>query len=332
MNEIILSVIIPVYNGAQFIRPCLQSVLHHAEPTVEVLVIDDGSTDATPSICESIGQQDARLRLIRQKNRGVSAARNTGIREARGKYLAFMDADDLFIGNIFILAAEKMPQFDLVCWNHLCLRDGKEIPLPPMELPEDPVAWVIYPNNKAGKYFRSCWGKLFDGQLIRENRIFFDETLHIGEDAVFLLEYLKYTERLCMLPERGYCYRIRPDSAVGRQQPELLQQALLQKAYMDIYAPTHPAAVTGLYWDIFCKLLRNSPKNDDAITWYAAVQEMLYRPGISTPELPRLCSLQYRFGRYLPTSILCTLTRMALGTRRTLSKGGPNHDKNHRRN
>lgn len=330
MEEIVLSIIIPVYNGAAYLRACLESILCHAAPAMEVLVIDDGSTDETPALCRAVAALDPRLRLIRQPHRGVSAARNAGIREARGDYLAFVDGDDLIVGDILSLAVSCMDDHDLVCWNAMYLIGDRNHALEPMELPADPLQWVIYPPEAAGKYFRACWGKLFDRKLLQQHQIFFDEVLCIGEDGVFLLEYLKYAKRLRMLPEQGYCYRIHAGSAVRRRQPDLLSQALRQKDYIDSYAATHPDAVVCLYWDLFCKLLRNSASGNDAKLWYRAAREQLHLPHASPNHLPRLCRLQYLYGAKLPLSVLCALTRIALRFRTLHHKGEIYYDKSNR--
>jgi glycosyltransferase involved in cell wall biosynthesis len=96
LNPRLVSVIIPAFNAADFIRQALKSVLAQTYQEIEVIVVDDGSTDATCAIVEEFAKKDDRFRLVRQCNAGVGAARNTAIREARGKYIAPMDADDLF--------------------------------------------------------------------------------------------------------------------------------------------------------------------------------------------------------------------------------------------
>ena len=89
-----LSIIIPVYNNESYLRPTLQSVLAQTYPDFEVLAVDDGSTDGSLAICQEFAQKDRRLRIIHKENGGVSSARNRGIEEAVGKYIAFVDGDD----------------------------------------------------------------------------------------------------------------------------------------------------------------------------------------------------------------------------------------------
>lgn len=90
-----VSVIVPVFNGAPYIAACLQSILAQSYDNLEVIVIDDGSRDKTCEICSRIQATDSRVRLIRQANAGMSVARNRGIESAAGKYITFVDADDL---------------------------------------------------------------------------------------------------------------------------------------------------------------------------------------------------------------------------------------------
>ena len=116
-----LSIIIPVYNAAPFLRECLESLLSQSLRDVEILCVDDGSTDESPAILEEFAARDARVRLMRQQNLGAGAARNAGIAAAEGEYLFFMDADDSVtadgLARVCALAREK--RADLVrCRAH----------------------------------------------------------------------------------------------------------------------------------------------------------------------------------------------------------------------
>ena len=97
MNDPIVSVIIPAYNSEKFIGETLYSVVRQSFQAMEIIVVDDGSTDGQNEIIKTIMKEDARIKLIQQANRGVSAARNLGIEHAKGQYLAFLDADDVWL-------------------------------------------------------------------------------------------------------------------------------------------------------------------------------------------------------------------------------------------
>ena len=89
-----ISVIVPVYRAQEYLADCVNSLLAQTFPDFELLLVDDGSPDECPRLCEAFAQKDSRIRVIHQENQGVSAARNTGIEAARGAFLAFVDADD----------------------------------------------------------------------------------------------------------------------------------------------------------------------------------------------------------------------------------------------
>ncbi len=117
-QEPLVSVIIPVYNGAATLRRCIRSVLEQTFQNIEIIVVDDGSTDRTPAILEALAVSDPRLRVIRQKNRGVGPARNTGLRAARGRWISFVDADDYYAPDYIAAAYETATEQDADCVVH----------------------------------------------------------------------------------------------------------------------------------------------------------------------------------------------------------------------
>lgn len=94
MSELLLSVIVPVYNAAATLEKCAASVLDQAPEAAELILVDDGSADDSPALCDRLAAEDCRVRVIHQKNGGASAARNAGLAAARGRYVQFVDADD----------------------------------------------------------------------------------------------------------------------------------------------------------------------------------------------------------------------------------------------
>ena len=114
-----VSVIIPVYNTADYLRECVDSVISQTYKDLEILLIDDGSTDASPAICDEYAKKDNRVVVIHQKNGGRSVARNTGLDNAKGTYLLFVDSDDYITGNAVekLVNAQKEKNADMVIFN-----------------------------------------------------------------------------------------------------------------------------------------------------------------------------------------------------------------------
>lgn len=116
LSNPMVSVIVPVYNAESTLRRCADSILEQSYPDLELILVDDGSKDASPLICDSYMQKDARVRVIHKPNSGASATRNLGIAEARGHYLQFVDSDDWLTPDATekLVAAAEAHQADLV--------------------------------------------------------------------------------------------------------------------------------------------------------------------------------------------------------------------------
>lgn len=129
MNDPLVSVIIPVYQAEKFLRECLESVEMQDYPELEIILVNDGSTDRSCRICEEYAVKDARVRVIHQENRGSGAARNAGMKEAKGEYIFFLDADDIICGGhaVRVLAEQaEITGADIVVGNYRRLeRNGR---------------------------------------------------------------------------------------------------------------------------------------------------------------------------------------------------------------
>ncbi len=219
-NEILISVIIPVYNAEQFIDRAVQSVLCQMDGSIELILVDDGSTDQSGAICDVYAKSNQNVQVVHKANGGLSSARNAGIAIARGVYLMFLDADDYLeaeacreISNVirkyhpdcidfgwrYISNGEpqppafhKLPKNQLLGENEL-----KEQILPPLlNLRNDPDHFI---------FDFSCM-KVFRRDIIQDNQIVFDEGRRIWEDRPFVVQYLNYCRSFYALDQCFYNY------------------------------------------------------------------------------------------------------------------------------
>lgn len=190
-NELI-SIIIPVYNSEKYLEAALDSVLQQTYQNIEVIMVDDGSTDTSPAICDSYAEKDARFRVIHQKNAGPSAARNRGVDEAKGEYLTFFDNDDLlhkeFISTLYRLCVEH--DCDIALTKSFPFLDENTIPWGPAK------EQLLFMNNRelSTQLVDMGWtglavtmAKLFKKELF--DKIRFNEKRIIGDDdsTIYLL-------------------------------------------------------------------------------------------------------------------------------------------------
>lgn len=216
MQNIKVSVIIPVYNAELFLRTCLKSILNQTFKEFEILCIDDGSTDESLNILNEYALIDSRIKVIHQENKGTAAARNTGIERAKGKYICFVDADDFIHPNqlfrTYNLAEES--KADIVMFG------GRAIPA---------VSWIDQKLNVENGVYENpfqvvlsvtgarpfIWNKLFRTTLFRDNDLRFDTTLSLGEDQAFLFDAFPLAKVVVASEEKFYGYRQNAGSAMA---------------------------------------------------------------------------------------------------------------------
>lgn len=191
----LISIVIPAYNAEKTIQRAIDSLLKQTYKNIEVIVINDGSHDRTAAVCAEIEQTDTRVKLVSINNAGVSNARNVGIDNCHGEYIAFLDADDYVEpGFIEAFAFNINENVDLVCSGYkVRAEDGKylfEQTVEAVELPKKEAYRGIEALQNA-KSFNVLWNKMFRKAIIDENHIRMDTQLSMGEDFLFILEYLE---------------------------------------------------------------------------------------------------------------------------------------------
>lgn len=230
-----VSVIIPMYNAESYIRQCMQSVMSQTWDDLEILVIDDGSTDQGLKICEELGSTDGRIRILTQKNRGVSAARNRGIEEADGEYIFFLDSDDVIhpcLIEALVKGAERF-QAGMAFCGYVRL-DDREMEERLTKTSENActVRWETAEQKKTEEWFHirferelsGIGGKLIRRECIGRQRFY--ERLASGEDTIFLYDLCRRQVKLAFADAEWYYYRIHPDSVTHSYDMSSIRQKL----------------------------------------------------------------------------------------------------------
>lgn len=211
-----VSIIIPVYNVEAFLPKCLDSVINQDYPNIEIIIVNDGSTDSSLDICRLYDNNFENVRLINQLNKGVSVARNIGIQNATGDYCCFIDSDDYVETNYVSTMVEFISQadIDLVCCG--CYRENNN----------GGVLWTrrcinhtLLSNQDAMINLYSSagfcgwpWNKMFKLSIINDNNIRFPEDIKYCEDEVFCMNYILHVRKVYYIPDLLYHYMINEDS------------------------------------------------------------------------------------------------------------------------
>lgn len=220
-----VSVIIPVYNAEMVIGRCIDSFLRQTYTNFEIIVIDDGSTDQTAAVVTQKLLYDSRIHLIRQKNLGVSAARNKGIEASGGEFICFADSDDTvsenFIEVLLSLYNDNvMPVIDVMRSD----KAGSALLTiaQSCKLEED---WEekYFCGDLGQKIAFSVWNKLFFTKLIKEKNIKFSENISVSEDMLFVYEYLRFCQEIHFSKNATYHYTIVEGSAMNSSRDYLAQ-------------------------------------------------------------------------------------------------------------
>ena len=200
---------IPVYNREKSIERCLKSILYQTYKNLDIIVIDDGSTDGTYEICEKYAAKDSRLRLIRQHNSGVSRARNNGIGIATGEWLTFVDSDDYITKNCIermINIANKENSDMVVCDFYENGKYNKQFNDKNIDY-QNFIKQIL-----KGKIHGSCWNKMIRKDIVVNNGIYFDEEISYCEDILFNIRCCLKKIVITYLDEAFYHYEHGNDS------------------------------------------------------------------------------------------------------------------------
>lgn len=237
-----ISIIVPVYNSEKHITQCVDSILGQTFSNFELILVDDGSSDKSGSICDYYVSKDERVKVIHQHNSGVSAARNAGLEASKSRYVTFVDSDDYvldcFLSSLYS-AITKRANIDMAYCGYIIQKNGN--------------CDIISYKSKSyldilgmkealcgSKLLIRCspWGKLYNAEIIRHNNIHFDPSLSLSEDRLFIYNFLRYSRGVATTSVIGYIYNsYSPTSLKHKTVPtEMLvfRQEAIQKAAKEL--------------------------------------------------------------------------------------------------
>lgn len=222
-----VSVVVPVYNVERYLRRCVDSLLAQTLEELEIILVDDGSPDKCPEICDEYAQKDQRIKVVHKKNEGLGYARNTGLEIASGEYITFCDSDDWLEPEAYEYTYNKVKYKNLdICWFQPrrvsvdgCLLFEAQVD-EEYFVEEKDIAWfrkeIIGRNpldsNSKERGFSSCMA-LFRRSIYIESGVRYpSERIVASEDLIFLIYFMKYVERVGILPNVFYNYLMNPTS------------------------------------------------------------------------------------------------------------------------
>lgn len=255
---ILISIIIPVYNCEKYIQKCLNSVLLQSVKEIEIICIDDGSKDNSLKLLYEIAKKDTRILVLTHENRGVSYTRNRGLQQARGQYIAFIDADDIWHADTLstLLVALQGNSRASIAWaKYLRFESETKIAIPTIaKKPEAPSLWhALLIEN-----FLPIGTFLLRASIIKEQ--FFDTTLTIGEDRDWLLRILKGEEDIFVNNVLLY-YRQHSTNSVHNYERFIIDENIFMEKYLqstDIPNNIKKRAFSFLYFHTFIMYLKQN--------------------------------------------------------------------------
>lgn len=220
----LISIIVPIYKIENYIRQCVDSILAQTYENIEVILVDDGSPDCCPAICDEYAAKDGRIKVVHKENGGLMSARQAGLRVATGDYVGFVDGDDWIEKDMYLTFAEYIEKYHpdmLFCEFLYSYEDREEKSGQNKErayFTKQQMEQEIYPTMlfKAPYYSFGvnpcCWSKVFKKELLERCLYKVTTDIKIGEDAAFTYPALLMADSLCYIDKFLYHYRINPQS------------------------------------------------------------------------------------------------------------------------
>lgn len=216
-----ISVIIPIYNVDKYLSRCIESIISQSYKELEIILVNDGSTDKSGEICDEYSLKDKRIKVIHKENGGLSDARNKGIEQSTGKYIAFVDSDDYILEDVYEIAINHLENnnLDILCTNgYRGISKESSRPIYNDRLDENIYTGIEYMvkciSNK--QYLATVWLNIYKRKNIIENKILFEKGI-LHEDEDWLPRVLINCNRVKYIEYKSYMYIERPNSITTKK-------------------------------------------------------------------------------------------------------------------
>lgn len=239
----LISVIVPVYNVENYMRQCVNSLLNQTLSNIEIILVDDGATDTSPKICDDYARRYSGVKVIHKSNGGLGSARNAGMKEARGKYIGFVDSDDYVSVKMYETLLDLAETNKADCayceftrfWNDTV--DGSEQPKKTIKIYSGKEILDSYLLDRVGcspsekedcSYGASVCLGLFRNDMIQRNKVeFVSEREFIAEDMIFDIDCIPCCKKIVHTNEALYFYRFNPDSLTTHYVPNRFERNVM---------------------------------------------------------------------------------------------------------
>ena len=265
-----LSIIVPVFNAAQYLPRCIESILGQSFSNFELLLIDDGSVDSSGDICDRYAEHDNRVRVFHKENGGVSSARNLGLDNAKGEWISFVDADDYLDEGYFDVPFDD--GIDLYVRNWCFIgKDISEYCFPEIVAGDRYLPYLQ--ENAHLDRFRIILGLFFKHQIVADIR--FDERFRLGEDTLFMMDCLVRCQSLQVLDGARYRYQ-RFDDWKEKYKLSWSETQDYLNVFWDRYS-SFPVAIPKLVEFIFQFFYNRTKKQEINRKWQYSIPVLKYK-------------------------------------------------------
>ena len=214
------SIILPIYKVENYLEECVDSVLAQKIKDYELILVDDGSPDNCPKMCDDFVKKDSRIKVVHKKNGGLSDARNAGIKVARGEYILFIDPDDYVEKNYLEVIDKNLGDSDLLIFGHYVLYKNKRI--------KEHGSNEFLGREKALDYLMSddkfcgfAWNKVYKKEVFDKYNLLYDKDISMCEDMLFSYEYIKHIDTVKVIDEPIINYRQRKSSFLSKKAKDI---------------------------------------------------------------------------------------------------------------